>query len=117
MTLPACNVRIVSSSIKMESAVRYKALANNSTLSKVFARSAMRAIPSSMAHVSRLTRQPLPMSDAPSGAMEFALNAQRDGSSMPRRSALLSPIFAHHGTIMELVLRVTMDTSLALEPV
>lgn len=95
---PAFNAPTDTTSIKMESAAKFKVHANNSIPKKEFARNAMKATQSSMANALKSIKPPLKMLDVPNGKTEFAPNAPKDGTSMPIMSVSKLVTFAQLGT-------------------
>lgn len=78
----AYNAPTDTSSIKMESAAKFKVHANNSIPKKEFARNAMKVTQWSTANALKSIKAPHKMLAVPNGKTEFAPNAQRDGTSM-----------------------------------
>jgi len=114
----AYNVPIDTSSIKMESAAKFKVHANSSIPKKEFAKNAIKVTQLSMANALKSIKAPQKMLDALNGKTEFAPNAPKDGTSMLTTFALKSVTFAHHGTNqLENALNATMDPLLSMENV
>jgi len=93
----AWNVQLGLLLIKMEFAAKFNRLANNSIVRKVSARNVMKDTRSPMENVIEMIRQLLPTLDAPSGKVESANSAPRDGTSIHKTSVCLSVISAQPG--------------------
>lgn len=115
---PASSVPIDTISTKMESAVKSKALASNSTFKKESANNAIKATPSSTEDARESTKTRLTILDALFGLKAFVSPAQRDGTSMLKMSASQSVTSAQLG-MKPLVLAIlaTTDPLSKMEPV
>ena len=95
--MPASSAPIDTTLIKMESAVKFRELASSSTFKKESAKNATKDTQSSMEGAKKSTSPLTPMKDAPSGPMESAKPAPRDGTSMLMEFALPSATSAPPG--------------------
>lgn len=107
-----------TTSIKTESAARFRELASNSTQRKESAKSATKATQLSMVNAPSLTPPPKSISDAPSGKVESALPALNVGTSTPPKFAPPSVTYAPPGMMLpEPASPATTDTPSPTEPV